>query len=149
MNKTCDQDLVAPEPPRTRRRLKLAAVMGLAPVAAAVLGASSVRSRLWSGVNGSRHAPAAVVSEIVKTSSFPAALRSVEEVSVKPQDTVNRLFTVSNRSPFSAFGSGATKHLEPHSLKKSAVLRKKRRGGHYPNWTLLNPWAPLPTFLCR
>ena len=132
MNKTCDQDLIAPEPPRTRRRLKLAAAMGLAPVAAAVLGASSVRSRLWSGVNGSRHAPAAVVSEIVKTSSFPAALRSVEEASLKPQDTVNRLFTVSNRSPFSAFGSGATKTSRTPLAEKKRSASEKTEGWSLP-----------------
>ena len=132
MNKTCDQDLIAPEPPRTRRRLKLAAAMGLVPVAAAVLGASSVRSRLWSGVNGSRHAPAAVVSEIVKTSSFPAALRSVEEASLKPQDTVNRLFTVSNRSPFSAFGSGATKTSRTPLAEKKRSASEKTEGWSLP-----------------
>ena len=132
MNKPCDQDLIAPEPPRTRRRLKLAAAMGLVPVAAAVLGASSVRSRLWSGVNGSRHAPAAVVSEIVKTSSFPAALRSVEEASLKPQDTVNRLFTVSNRSPFSAFGSGATKTSRTPLAEKKRSASEKTEGWSLP-----------------
>jgi hypothetical protein len=105
--------------------------MGVVPMAAALLGASSVRSRLSSGALSSRLAHAAVVSELVKPSQSLIARQKADNSRAAQQSAQNRTFSASNRSPFSAFGS------RPGNKSQSAFPKGKRSASEQTeNWSL-------------
>lgn len=112
-------------------RRKLAAMMGVMPMAAALMGASSVRSRLSSGALSSRLAPTAVVSELVKPSQSLIARQKADNSRAVQQSAQNRTFNASNRSPFSAFGSRPGNKSQPASPKG-----KRSASEQTENWSL-------------